>query len=97
MYAGDTPAEYVATRTGVLGHRVHLSPPEGDPDPGGWVRSRVESVEDFALILRGIPVSFMNPEEFESELAALAGREVRVTGVWVGERYRIDEIEGNNE
>ena len=97
MYAGDMPAEYVATRTGVLGHRVHLSPPEGDPDPGAWVRSRVESVEDFALILRGIPVSFMNPEEFESELSALAGREVRVTGIWVGERYRIDEIEGNNE
>ena len=97
MYAGDTPAEYVATRTGVLGHRVHLSPPEGDPDPGGWVRSRVESVEDFALILRGIPVPFTNAEAFGSELTAHAGQQVRVTGAWVGERYRIDEIEADNE
>ncbi len=97
MYAGDIPAEYVATRMGMLGHRVHLSPPEGDADPGGWVRNRMESVEDFALILRGIPVSFTNAEAFESELTALAGQRVRVTGAWAGERYRIDEIEADNQ
>ena len=96
MYAGDEPAEYVATRTGMLGHRVHLLPPEGEADPGGWVRSRIGAVEDFALILRGIPVSFANPAAFEAELAALAGRRVRVTGAWVGERYRIDEIEADS-
>ena len=97
MYAGDTPAEYVATRTGMLGHRVHLLPSEEEADPGGWVRSRIGAVEDFALILRGIPVSFANPEAFEAELAALAGRRVRVTGAWVGERYRIDEIEADSQ
>lgn len=97
MYAGDMPAEYVATRSGVLGHRVHLSPPEGEADPGDWVRSRMESVEDFALVLRGIPISFANAEAFESELTALAGQRVRVTGAWVGERYRIDEIEADSQ
>ena len=97
MYAGDVPAEYVATRTGMLGHRVHLLPPEEEANPGGWVRSRIGTVEDFALILRGIPVSFANPEAFEAELAALAGRRVRVTGAWVGERYRIDEIEADSQ
>ena len=96
MYAGDAPAEYVATRTGMLGHRVDLLPPEGEADPGTWVRSRIGAVEDFALILRGIPVSFANPAEFEAELAALAGRRVRVTGAWVGERYRIDGIEADS-
>lgn len=96
MYAGDAPAEYVATRTGMLGHRVHLLPPEGEADPGGWVRSRIGAVEDFALILRGIPVSFANPAAFEAELAALAGQRVRVTGAWIGERYRIDEIEADS-
>jgi hypothetical protein len=92
MYFGDQPAEYVATRTGLLGHRTELAPPEDEADPAEWVRSRVETVNDFALILRGIPVSFANPEAFESELRAYAGRRVSVLGAWIGETYRIDEI-----
>ncbi len=93
MYGGDEPERYVATRSGVLGHRVHLLPPEGEPDPAAWVRERVESVADIALVLRGIPVSFENPEEFEAQLMAYAGRRVDVVGEWVGERYRIHGIE----
>ena len=92
MYFGDEPAEYVATRTGLLGHRTELAPPEDEADPAEWVRSRIETVNDFALILRGIPVSFANPEAFESELRAYAGRRVSVLGAWIGETYRIDEI-----
>ncbi len=97
MYAGDTPEEYVSTRTGMLGHRTRLEPPEDETDPGDWVRSRVQSVDDYALILRGIPVSFTNPEEHERQLTELAGRRVSVTGAWIGARYRIDAIEAASE
>lgn len=92
MYGGDEPAQYVATRTGVLGNRDGEVPPEGEADPGAWMRSRVDSAEDVALVLRGIPVLFVNAEEFADELMSLVGRRVDVTGEWVGERYRIHEI-----
>ena len=92
MYGGDEPEQYVATRSGFLGHRTYLAPPRDEADPVGWVRSRIDSVEDVALILRGIPVRFTNAPDFESQLTAYAGRRVDVTGEWVGERYRIHEI-----
>lgn len=43
-YGGDEPAQYTATRTGVLGLRTDLLPPENEADPVGWVRSRVTSL-----------------------------------------------------
>ncbi len=93
MYGGDAPARYVATRTGSLGHVTKLLPPDGEANPGEWVRSRLESIDDVALVLRGIPVSFVNPDEFEQQLRVFAGQRVAVTGEWVGVRYRIHEIE----
>lgn len=92
MFGGDRAAIYVATRTGPLGHSTELLPPEGTADPGEWVRSRLESVDDIALVLRGIPVLFVNASDFEDELIQFAGQTVDVTGEWVSERYRIHEI-----
>ena len=92
MYVGDEPEVFHSTRTAVLGHRTSLAPPRDEPDPVGWVRSRIESVEDLAFIVRGHPVSFDNAMEFEDELLAYAGRRVTITGVWVGERIQIEEI-----
>lgn len=92
LYTGDDPESWVTTRTGVLGHRTELGPPEDVADPRGWVRSRAESLDDLALILRGVPVSFANAEAYEDVLWSLAGRRVEVVGAWDGERLRIDEI-----
>lgn len=93
MYAGDEPEEFHTTRVAILGHRTGIVPPDSEPDPGGWLKSRIESTEDLALIVRGTPVPFTNAADFEEALLAYAGRRVSVTGVWVGERLRIDAIE----
>ena len=93
MYAGDEPEEFHTTRVAILGHRAGSAPPDSEPDPAGWLRSRIDSTEDLALIIRGTPVPFTNAADFEEVLLAYAGRRVSVTGVWVGERLRIDAIE----
>ena len=92
MYVGDVPPPYVMTRTGPLGLSDGRVPPEDAADPGAWVRSRAGSVDDLAMVLRGIPVGFSNAAEFEDELLQLAGQRVDVLGEWVGEEYRIHEI-----
>lgn len=92
LYTGDEPESWVTTRTGVLGHRTDLAPPDDSADPHEWVRSRAESLDDLALVLRGVPVSFANARDFEEELWRLAGRRVSVVGAWDGEKLRIDEI-----
>ena len=103
MYAGDEPEEFHTTRVAILGHRTGIAPSDDEPDPAGWMKNRIESTEDLALIVEGgvyrnmrgggTPVSFTNAAEYEEALLAYAGRRVSVTGVWVGERLRIDAIE----
>ena len=92
MFVGDEPEVFHSTRTAILGHRTSLAPPADEPDPVGWVKSRVESLEDIALIVRGHAVSFTNAAEFEEDLTAWAGQTVNVSGFWVGERIQIEEI-----
>lgn len=90
---GVESGEFETVRTGILGHRVDGAPPEDAEDPAEWVRSRVESVEDVAIVVRGnIRVGFVNAQEFEEELIANLGREADVHGVWVGDRLRIDHL-----
>lgn len=91
-YGGDEPEDWVTTRTGVLGHRTAGAPPEEEADPAVWVRSRVDSPGDFALVVRGHAVPFTNAESFADELRALAGRRVSVRIRWVGERLEIQGI-----
>jgi hypothetical protein len=95
-YVGDEPAEFRTTRPGVLGHRTQLEPPPGESDPAAWVRSRIGSVRDLALVVgrrAKVAIAFTNPEEFEDELLRLAGQPVTVVGVWVGERLEIESVE----
>ncbi len=93
LYVGDEPEEFHTNRVAILGHRTGFIPPDGETDPGGWLRSRIESAEDLALIVRGTPVPFTNSADFEEALLAYAGQRVSVDGVWVGERLRIEAIE----
>lgn len=92
MYVGDEPEVFHSTRTAVLGLQSGLAPPDDEPDPAGWVKARINSVEDLALIVRGHPVSFTNTEKFEDDLLAYAGLRVSITGFWVSERIEIEEI-----
>lgn len=93
MFAGDVPEEFHTVRVAILGLRTGIVPPDDEPDPGGWLKSRFDSTEDLALIVRGTPVPFTNAADFEEALLAYAGRRVSVSGIWVGERFRIDAIE----
>lgn len=93
LYTGDQPEARVTTRSGIVGHRTDLAPPEEEPDPEGWVTSRVDSPEDVALIVRGHAVTFTNPEQFADELLSYAGRRVDVRARWVGEQLQIEAIE----
>jgi hypothetical protein len=96
MYVGDESDEFETTRTGWLGDRTGQLPPEGEPDRGGWMRSRIASVDDLALLAGNrvrVPVQFTNAREFESQLLALAGTRVTLTATWVGERLRLESIE----
>ena len=92
MYVGDEPEVFHSTRTAVLGLQSGLAPPDDEPDPAGWVKARINSVEDLAFIVRGHPVSFTNTEEYEDDLLAYAGLRVSITGFWVSERIEIEEI-----
>ena len=92
MYVGDEPEIFHTTRTAVLGHRTSLAPPREESDPAGWVKSRIDSPADLALIVRGHAVPFTNSADFEDDLLAYAGLRVTVLGVWVGERLEIEEI-----
>jgi hypothetical protein len=95
-YVGDEPDLFRTTRPGVLGHRTLLDPPPDEPDPAGWVRSRIDSVGDIALVVgrrAKVAVAFTNTEEFADELLSMAGRPVSVVGVWVGGRLRIESLE----
>lgn len=96
LYVGDQPDEYHFTHSGVVGHRTDLQPPDDYPDPAGWVTERVDSPQDLALIVgrrHKLAVEFTNPEAFEAELLAYAGQRVAISGIWVGERIRIERIE----
>ena len=92
MYIGDEPSIFHSTRTAVLGLQSG-PPPDDESDPAGWVKARINSVEDLAFIVRGHPVSFTNAEEYEDDLLAYAGLRVSITGFWVGERIEIEELE----
>lgn len=77
MYVGDESDEFETTRTGFLGDRGGQLPPDGEPNRAGWMRSRISSVDDLALLAGNrvqVPVQFTNAREFESQLLALADR-----------------------
>jgi len=96
MYVGDEPAEFRTARPGVLGHVTLLDPPRDEPDPAGWVRSRIGTVDDVALIVgrrAKVAIPFTNAGDFADELLLHAGRPVTVVGVWVGGALRIESIE----
>jgi len=96
MYVGDEGSEFHTVRTGFLGDRTGQLPPEGEPDRAGWMRSRIASVDDLALLAGNrvrVPVQFTNAREFESQLLALAGSRVTLRATWVGERLRLESIE----
>jgi hypothetical protein len=96
MYVGDEPAEFHTVRSGWLGDRNGQLPPEGEPDRAGWMRSRIGSVEDLALLAGNrvrVPVLFTNARDFESRLLALAGTRVTLRATWVGERLRLESVE----
>jgi hypothetical protein len=95
-YVGDEPDPFQTTRAGVIGHRTLLEPPPEEPDPAGWVRSRVESVGDLALVVgrrAKVAIRFTNAEAFADDLLRHASQPVTVVGVWVGERLRIERLE----
>ncbi|HUF77200.1 MAG TPA: hypothetical protein VMM35_13020 [Longimicrobiales bacterium] len=95
-YVGDEADPFRTTRPGVLGHRTLLEPPAQEPDPAGWVRSRIESVDDLALVVgrrAKVAIPFTNAREHEAVLLRWAGQPVTVVGVWVGEAIRIEAIE----
>lgn len=95
MYVGDQPEPFRTTRGGVLGHVVLLDPPMGEADPSAWVRSRIASVEDLALVVgrrAKVAIGFTNALDFERQLLELAGRQVTVVGTWVGDRLRIESV-----
>ena len=96
MYVGDEPEEFRTTRPGVLGHATLLDPPREEPDPAAWVKSRIGSVDDLALIVgrrAKVAIPFTNAAEFSDELLLYAGKPVTVVGVWVGGALRIESIE----
>lgn len=96
MYVGDEPAQFRTTRSGMLGHSSGLVPPAEEADPRAWMRSRIGSVEDLALIAGNrvrVPVQFTNARDFEQQLLERAGTRVTVLATWVGERLRIEAIE----
>lgn len=96
MYVGDESEPFRTTRPGVIGHRTLLEPPATEVDPGAWVRSRIGSVDDLALVVgrrAKVAVSFTNARAFEDELLEAAGRPVSIVGTWVGERLEIESIE----
>jgi hypothetical protein len=96
MYVGDEAEPFRTTRPGVLGHRALLEPPSTEADPAAWVRARISSVDDVALVVgrrAKVAVSFTNARAFEAELLALAGQPVTIVGTWVGERLEIESIE----
>lgn len=96
MYVGDEPEEFRTTRPGVLGHATLLDPPREEADPSGWVRSRIASVDDLALIVgrrAKVAIPFTNAAAFADELLLNAGKPVTVVGVWVGGALRIESIE----
>ncbi len=95
-YVGDQAEEFRTTRPGVIGHRTLLEPPASEADPARWVRSRIESVEDLALIVgrrAKVAIPFTNAEQFAEELLRHAGQPVTIVGVWVGEGLQIERIE----
>jgi hypothetical protein len=95
-YVGDEPDPFRTTRPGVLGLKTLLEPPPGEPDGAGWIRSRIGSVDDLALVVgrrAKVAIPFTNAREHEAELLRWAGQPVTVVGVWVGEALRIESIE----
>lgn len=96
MYIGDEPAEFHTIRPGILGHSSGLVPPNDEPDPRAWMRSRIGSVDDIALVVGNrvqVPVQFTNARDFERQLLDLVGARVTVRATWVGERLELESIE----
>lgn len=93
LFVGETPEPFSSTRVGTIGHRTSFAPPPDEPDPVEWLRSRIRSPSDFALIVRdGVAVTFTNPEAFADQLLGYAGKRVDFTGTWVGDKLRIEGI-----
>ncbi len=94
-----SPEEFRTARQGTIGHRLELAPPDDEPDPAAWVLSRVQAPMDLAIIFnrswggQNSAVTFVNAEDFEEELRALAGQPVEITAVWEGEVLRLESIE----
>ena len=97
LYVGDRPPELTITRTGIIGHRIDLVPPEEEQDPTAWVLGRVRSPDELALIVfrrtHRVVVGFTNADEFQQQLRAHAGQQVRIAGVWIGDEIRLESIE----
>ncbi len=96
LYVGDEPPGFRTTRSGLLGHSSGLVPPAEETDPRAWMRSRIGSVDDLALVAGNrvrVPVQFANARDFERQLLELAGTRVTVVATWVGERLLIETIE----
>lgn len=93
-YRGMSAQPFETNRTGVIGHLNAFLPPEEALDPNRWILDRVESPDDWALVVGDgeLAIGFSNASEFEVELRRLAGLEVGLEGVWIGERLKIIEI-----
>ena len=96
LYGTDEPDPFYTTRRGIIGHRTAFVVPDDEADPVSWVKSRIDSVEDFALIVgrrHRAAIEFVNGSDFEVELLSHAGKWVLLSGTWVGEKIEIDKIE----
>jgi hypothetical protein len=107
MIGGDAPAALERVWWGRVGAKDGGVPPRGERDPGGWLRSRVKSPEDWVFeawrtsddsprpseSLGTQRLSFLNAGQHEAELRGLAGKVVIVTGLWKVDRIEIRKIE----
>jgi len=93
-YRGMSVQPFETNRTGVIGHLNAFLPPEEALDPNRWILDRIESPDEWALVVGdgALAIGFSNASEFESELRRLAGLEVGLEGVWIGERLKIVDI-----
>jgi hypothetical protein len=85
---------FEATRTGVVGHITAFQPPADEQDPSQWVLDRIESPEQWAIVVlpSALAIGFSNASDFNEQLKRHAGEEVDIHGVWEGERLRIMRI-----
>jgi hypothetical protein len=92
-FVGDREPPFLASRPGVIGHITEFAPPNDVTNPGEWVRSRISSPGDWALVIRqGVSIGFTNAAEFADTLAKNAGQRVDMTATWIGDKMEIVHI-----